>query len=301
MTPKQLWDVFLEKNPQVRGEKYGAWHFALTEELANELLELVLAGKKRATADTLYNYENDMESIPKAGDYSVLTDWSGDAKCVIRTTRVTVLPFKDMTFELAGLEGEDENLESWREGHTRYFRAACAVIGRSFDEDMPVVFEEFALLYQAGQENNGALSIREAKPEDLPALLELYTHLKPEPAPEIDPRVEHVWESMLSSGQNHILLGIVDGAPVSSCVLTVIPNLTHGQRPYALIENVVTHRDCRGRGYATAVLNHAREIAQRENCYKIMLLTGSKEEKTLAFYENAGYNRRDKTAFIQWL
>ncbi|WP_363292226.1 GNAT family N-acetyltransferase, partial [uncultured Ruminococcus sp.] len=54
-------------------------------------------------------------------------------------------------------------------------------------------------------------------------------------------------------------------------------------------------------GYATACLNYAREIALRENCYKMMLLTGSKEKSTLDFYEQAGYNRNDKTAFIQWL
>ncbi|MDY2856504.1 MAG: GNAT family N-acetyltransferase, partial [Oscillospiraceae bacterium] len=59
--------------------------------------------------------------------------------------------------------------------------------------------------------------------------------------------------------------------------------------------------ECRGKGYATECLNYAREIAKNQNCYKMMLLTGSKEQKTLDFYENAGYNSADKTAFIQWL
>ena len=81
----------------------------------------------------------------------------------------------------------------------------------------------------------------------------------------------------------------------------IVPNLTHGLRPYALIENVVTHADYRGRGLASACLSYAKEIAVRENCYKMMLLTGSREESTLRFYERAGYNRTDKTAFIQWL
>ena len=60
-------------------------------------------------------------------------------------------------------------------------------------------------------------------------------------------------------------------------------------------------KDYRGKGYATSCLNYARELAQKENCYKIMLLTGSKEESTLNFYRRAGYNSNDKTAFIQWL
>ena len=60
-------------------------------------------------------------------------------------------------------------------------------------------------------------------------------------------------------------------------------------------------RQYRGKGYATACLDYAKEIAEKNNCYKMMLLTGSKEEATLNFYRNAGYNSADKTAFIQWI
>jgi Acetyltransferase (GNAT) family. len=84
-------------------------------------------------------------------------------------------------------------------------------------------------------------------------------------------------------------------------VLVIIPNLTHGQRPYALIENVITDEAHRNRGIATACLNAAREIALQHRCYKIMLMTGSKKDSTLRFYRKAGYNSEDKTAFIQWL
>ena len=81
----------------------------------------------------------------------------------------------------------------------------------------------------------------------------------------------------------------------------MVPNLTHGQRPYALVENVVTHPDFRGHGLASACLAAARELAALQGCYKIMLMTGSKRESTLRLYERAGYNRQDKTAFVQWL
>lgn len=81
----------------------------------------------------------------------------------------------------------------------------------------------------------------------------------------------------------------------------IIPNLTRNIRPYALIENVVTHREFRKKGYAAECLNYAKKIAERENCYKMMLLTGAKNDSTLRFYSNAGYNSTDKTAFIQWL
>ena len=100
---------------------------------------------------------------------------------------------------------------------------------------------------------------------------------------------------------HHIIVNIIDDKIVSSCVCVIIPNLTRNIRSYAFVENVVTNSEYRGRGYATECLNYAREIAKKENCYKMMLLTGSKKESTIKFYENAGYNSSDKTAFIQWI
>lgn len=93
----------------------------------------------------------------------------------------------------------------------------------------------------------------------------------------------------------------IDGKIVASCVCVIIPNLTRNVRPYAFVENVVTHGEYRKKGYATDCLNFAKKIAEKNHCYKMMLLTGSKEEGTLNFYRNAGYNSSDKTAFIQWI
>lgn len=143
--------------------------------------------------------------------------------------------------------------------------------------------------------------IRECRPEDLSGLLELYAQLHDNPVPPINDKILAVWEHMMKDENHHVIAGFLDGAMVSSCVITVILNLTHSQRPYAVIENVITDENVRGRGYASAVLQHAKDIAVRAHCYKIMLMTGSKKESTLHFYETAGYNRQDKTAFIQWL
>lgn len=145
------------------------------------------------------------------------------------------------------------------------------------------------------------MEIREAQKSDLQALLTLYTQLHGNDMPAIDEPLEKLWSGILVDKNHHVIAGFEDGALITSCVLIVVPNLTRCQRPYALIENVITHEAFRNRGYATSVLNCARDIAKKENCYKIMLLTGSKEESTLNFYERAGYNRNDKTAFIQWL
>lgn len=143
--------------------------------------------------------------------------------------------------------------------------------------------------------------IREIQESDLPLLLELYLHLHEKEIPDSTDYLRDTLETILKDDNHHIIVYTEEGKPVSSCVCVVISNLTRGARPYALIENVVTHEGYRGRGYATACLNYAKELAEEKHCYKMMLLTDSKEDATLRFYESAGYNRADKTAFIQWL
>ena len=143
--------------------------------------------------------------------------------------------------------------------------------------------------------------IREIAEQDFDDLMKLYMQLHDNPFPEKNDRVIAIWNNILNDENHHIIVAEENGIIVSSCVCVIIPNLTRGQRPYAFIENVITDKYYRKKGYATACLNYAREIAKSENCYKMMLLTGSKERSTLDFYEQAGYNKNDKTAFIQWL
>ena len=143
--------------------------------------------------------------------------------------------------------------------------------------------------------------VREACEKDLREILELYLDLHETAVPEESEQLRWTWKKIMADENHHLIVYELDGKIVSSCVCVIIPNLTRGVRPYAFVENVVTHRDHRGKGYATACLKYARELARRENCYKMMLLTGSKSPETFAFYQNAGYNSTDKTAFIQWI
>ena len=143
--------------------------------------------------------------------------------------------------------------------------------------------------------------IREAKREDLDALLELYLFLHEDSIPEKNNHLEETWEQIIGDPNHHLIVCEEEGKIISSCVCVIIPNLTRNIRPYAFVENVVTHADYRGKGYATECLDFAKKIAEQENCYKMMLLTGSKSPETLNFYEKAGYNNSDKTAFIQWI
>ena len=143
--------------------------------------------------------------------------------------------------------------------------------------------------------------IREINIDDRDGLLELYTHLHEDGIPAVDEKLDALWKQIVNDRDYHIIVAEADGKIVSSCTCVIIPNLTRKQSPYAFVENVVTHSDHRKQGLASACLERAKQIAAEEGCYKMMLLTGSKEESTLRFYEAAGYNRKDKTAFIQWI
>ncbi len=145
------------------------------------------------------------------------------------------------------------------------------------------------------------MTIREANIKDLNEILHLYLYLHEKSVPEDTEHLRNTWDSIIKDPNHHLIVCEVDGRIVASCVCVIIPNLTRNVRPYAFVENVVTHSEYRKKGYATACLQFAKQIAQENNCYKMMLLTGSKEESTLNFYSKAGYNSSDKTAFIQWI
>lgn len=96
------------------------------------------------------------------------------------------------------------------------------------------------------------MKVREIKENELSDLLELYTHLHELGVPENSEHLQNTWSVICRDGNHHIIVCEVDGKLVSSCVCVIIPNLTRNIRPYAFIENVVTHADYRGKGYATA-------------------------------------------------
>jgi len=123
--------------------------------------------------------------------------------------------------------------------------------------------------------------------------------------PPVEPQIKEEWikhvEKFINNEEYHLIVGIVDEKVVSSVTLVVIRNLTHNLRPYSVMENVVTHCDYRNKGYASALIKYASDIARKEKCYKIMLMTGSKKESTLNFYKQNGFTIDDKTACLKRL
>ncbi len=144
-----FWQQFLKDTNRPKETEYiEAFHFELTEKVANELLDLVLKGQKKATASSLYAYDKENEPIPSVGDLSIVTDWDGNPRCVIETKAITIIPYKEMTYDVCKREGEDDTLESWQRGHERFYRAEGKKIGYEFNGDMPVVFEDFEVIYK---------------------------------------------------------------------------------------------------------------------------------------------------------
>jgi len=127
---------------------YQAWYFGDGPALAHELVELVLHGPKRATAGlSAVNDELPMMK-PQADGYSVVTEFDGTPRAVIRTTAVDRRPFRDVDAAFAWDEGEgDRTLADWRHGHRGFFTREMGAVGRTFDEGMLVDLERFELLY----------------------------------------------------------------------------------------------------------------------------------------------------------
>ena len=125
-----------------------AWAFGADAAQADRLLDLVLAGRKTATASAASDYAEADEPLPAVGDLSILLDGAGEPRALIRTTRVQVVPFAAVDAEHAAAEGEGEaTLASWRADHAHFFAASARAAGLASVEELPVVLERFRLLH----------------------------------------------------------------------------------------------------------------------------------------------------------
>jgi len=138
---------------------------------------------------------------------------------------------------------------------------------------------------------------RLAREGELDELLALYRMLNPDDHPPDPDDVADLWDEMLADDTLDVVVVDHDARLVASCVLSVTKNLTRGGRPWAVLENVVTHEDYRGRGFGTQCVESAVDRARERDCYKVMLLTGSDEEWKHEFYESCGFDPDEKTGF----
>ena len=143
-----MWQAYCRAakiNPNIR---HDLWKFCGGGVFADELANLVLAGVKTATASTKLAYELEGEDLPETGTCSVILFDNEEAACVIRDTKVSVIPFDQVNAEHAYKEGEDDrSLEKWREVHRRAFAPDYQAAGLPFDESGEYVLEEFEVVY----------------------------------------------------------------------------------------------------------------------------------------------------------
>lgn len=137
---------------------------------------------------------------------------------------------------------------------------------------------------------------REARAGDLNALMRLYQQLNPGDPLLVDGSAATLDRIVDSSGLS-IFVVESDGAIVATTYLNVIPNLTRAACPYAVIENVVVEESLRGKGFGKRIMEHTMRAAWDAGCYKVMLMTGSDNPGTHAFYRACGLSADYKTAY----
>lgn len=143
------------------------------------------------------------------------------------------------------------------------------------------------------------VTVRAVHAHELLELLELYQHLNDDdPFLEPSHNIIQLWHNILEDPNTYLLVAEHESRIVSTCMLNIINNLTRNARPFAIIENVVTHMEYRGNGYGKLVINGAKEVAKEHNCYKIMLLTGRKNREVIHFYESIGFIQNKKIGLI---
>jgi uncharacterized protein YhfF len=144
-----LWAAFLGKaNRSPSTPLPAAWHFCDNEDDADTCVMLVLTGRKRATAPSLWFFELNGLVPPSVGDLDIVTNWRGIAQCIIRTTAVRIVPFREVTADHARLEGEgDGSLESWRTVHWAYYQRELKGTKYVPSEEMPIVCQHFEVVF----------------------------------------------------------------------------------------------------------------------------------------------------------
>lgn len=140
--------------------------------------------------------------------------------------------------------------------------------------------------------------IRSAGVDDFDAIASLYGQLNRDDPPVRGHPYVKVFEQILAREGLDLLLLEVDGSIVGTTCLNVMPNLSRGGRPYAVIENVVIADHLRGQGWGKRLMAGTLERAWAAGCYKAMLQTGSRNPNTHAFYRACGLVDDAKTAYL---
>ncbi|WP_299530350.1 ASCH domain-containing protein [Ulvibacterium sp.] len=147
---RNMWGDFLDAHLEFAFvDAPNVIHFCDNKADANECAELVKRGIKKATSDSLLGLQYRKETLPKIGDFIVVTNWEGKAQCIVRLTKVSFKPYFSIDREYAKLEGEgDKSLEYWKRVHWEYYIRELEPFGRVPRDSMIIVCQEFEKVFE---------------------------------------------------------------------------------------------------------------------------------------------------------
>lgn len=138
-------DIEMWTKSGLQGE-YESWSFGGD---SDNLAKLVKEGVKTATTSLYDLYSQDEEPLPKEGEYNIILDSDDNAVCIIKTTKVYLTPFNQVTKEHAYKEGEgDKSIDYWKSVHKDFFSNELKEYNMQFSDDMIVVCEEFEVVFK---------------------------------------------------------------------------------------------------------------------------------------------------------
>jgi uncharacterized protein YhfF len=146
------WEKFLAILPHdspYHSKTYIAESWGDNPEMADELGDLIVRDIKTATCSALWEWEAEGKPIPEEGQITIVLNGSSEPICIIETTQVTVRKYNEVDDTFAQAEGEgDFSLDYWQEAHKNYFSRTLPKTGKEFAEDMPLVCEQFKVIYK---------------------------------------------------------------------------------------------------------------------------------------------------------
>jgi len=302
---RAFWTGYCRRAGLPAATPYQAWPFGDSAALAHELVKLVLHGPKRATAGLVAYNDRHPEAAPVCDGYSVVTEFDGTPRAVIRTVWLDARPLRDVDAQFAWDEGEgDRTLADWMTGHRRYFSRECERLGIPFAEDLAVQLERFELLYPF----DAALSPVGCGPRIVPgylpgaigAIASLHAHFYArehgfgaffeakvaaecaEFCSRFDPARDGLW-LLVDAGR---IFGsiVIDGSDAAAAHL----------RWYIVADEL------RGRGFGRRMVEAAMAFCRRAGHRSLYLTTFAGLDAARALYERQGFRLIDETDGETW-
>lgn len=300
-----FWQAFCNASGVPPQTPYQAWYFGDSPQLAHELADLVVNGPKRATAGDTELYEKHPEAAAVPDGYSVVTEFDGTPRAVIRTTWLDTRPLNEVDAQFAWDEGEgDRTLPDWLDGHTRYFTRSRAEEGRTFSPTMRVTLERFELLYpfdRALAAPDGPRILPGYVPGAIGAIGRLHglyyarehgfgvrfeakvTRELADFCARFDPRYDGLWFAV-DRGEVHGSL-VIDG---------------HGSAGTAHLRWFILGDAVRGKGLGHRMMDAAMAFCRRAGHRNVYLNTFKGLDAARSLYERAGFTLVDERDGETW-